>query len=148
LAPIQNALHLIRLQGLTKDGHAADLWAIMERQIGSLVRLVDDLLDVSRITRGKIGIQKQPVDVNAIVSRAVESSRPLIDARRQTLEVSLSCESTSVDADVTRMSQVLLNLLNNAAKYTPEGGHIWLTVERIENEVVFRVRDDGVGIPP
>jgi len=119
----------------------------MERQVESLARLVDDLLDVSRITRGKIGIQKQPVDVNAIVSRAVESSRPLIDARRQKLEVSLPYEPTRVEADLTRMTQVLLNLLNNAAKYTPEGGHIWLTVEHGNDEVVFRVRDDGVGIP-
>jgi PAS domain S-box-containing protein len=148
LAPIQNALHLIRLQGFDKAENAPELWTIMERQVESLVRLVDDLLDVSRITRGKIGIQKQPVDVNAIVSRAVESSRPLIEARRQKLEVSLPYEPMRVDADLTRMTQVLLNLLNNAAKYTPEGGHIWLTVERRDGEVVFCVRDDGVGIPP
>jgi PAS domain S-box-containing protein len=148
LAPIQNALHLIRIQGLDKTGNVAELWAIMERQVESLVRLVEDLLDVSRITRGKIGIQKQPLDVNAIVSRAVESSRPLIDARHQNLEVVLPLEETKVNADLTRMTQVLLNLLNNAAKYTPEGGHIWLTVERDNGEVVFRVRDDGVGIRP
>jgi two-component system CheB/CheR fusion protein len=147
LAPIQNALHLIRLQG-DKAADAPELWAIMERQVESLVRLVDDLLDVSRITRGKIGIHKQPVDVNAIVSRAVESSRPLIDARRQTLEVSLPYEPMRVDADLTRMTQVLLNLLNNAAKYTSEGGHIWLAVERGDGEAVFRVRDNGVGIRP
>ena len=145
---IQNALQLIRIQGFDKAENAPELWAIMERQVESLVRLVDDLLDVSRITRGKIGIQKQPVDVNAIVSRAVESSRPLIDARRQKLEVVLPYEPMRVDADLTRMTQVLLNLLNNAAKYTPEGGHIWLTVEHGDGEAVFRVRDDGVGIPP
>jgi PAS domain S-box-containing protein len=148
LAPIQNALHLIRMHGFDKTDNAPELWAVMERQVESLVRLVDDLLDVSRITRGKIGIQKQPVDVNAIVSRAVESSRPLIDARRQELEVTLPYEPIRVDADLTRMTQVLLNLLNNAAKYTPEGGHIWLSVERDNGDVVFRVRDNGVGIRP
>jgi PAS domain S-box-containing protein len=148
LAPIQNALRLVRLQGFDKAENAPELWTIIERQVESLVRLVDDLLDVSRITRGKIGIQKEPVDVNAIATRAVESSRPLIEARHQKLEVSLPSESMRVDADLTRMTQVLLNLLNNAAKYTPEGGHIWLIVERGDGEVVFRVRDDGVGIPP
>ncbi len=148
LAPIQNALQLIRTQGFEKTDNAPDLSAIMERQVESLVRLVDDLLDVSRITRGKIGIHKQPVDVNAIVSRAVESSRPLVDARHQKLEVSLPQEPIRVDADITRMTQVLLNLLNNAAKYTPKNGHICLNVERDRGEVVFRVRDDGVGIRP
>ncbi len=146
LAPIKNALHLIRIQGLDKTDNVPELWAIMERQVESLVRLVDDLLDVSRITRGKIGIQKQPIDAGAIVARAVESSRPLIEARQQKLAVSLPIEPVRVDADLTRMTQVLLNLLNNAAKYTPVEGHIWLTVERDNDEVAFRVRDDGVGI--
>ena len=146
LAPIQNALHLIQLQAHGKTDHAQELWLIMERQVESLVRLVDDLLDVSRITRGKIGIHKQPTEVVAIVARAVESSRPLIDARRQSLEVSLPKEPIRVDADLTRMTQVILNLLNNAAKYTPEDGRIWLTVERENGEVFFRVRDNGVGI--
>src|SRR5207344_1904921 len=105
--------------------------------------LVDDLLDVSRITRGKIKLHPEPVDVAAIVDRAVESSRPLIDARRHELDVSLPPEPTLVKADVTRMAQVVLNLLNNAAKYTPEGGHIWLTVERADNQVAIEVRDNG-----
>ena len=146
LAPIQNALQLIQFQGLDKADSVPELWAIMERQVEALVRLVDDLLDVSRITRGKIGIHKQPVDVNAIISRAVESSRPLIDSRRQTLDVELPNEPMRVDADLTRMTQVVLNLLNNAAKYTPEGGRIWLSVERDDGYAAFRVRDNGVGI--
>jgi PAS domain S-box-containing protein len=146
LAPIQNALHLMQIQGFERIDNARELWAIIDRQVESLVRLVDDLLDVNRITRGKIGIHKQPVEVSTVVSRAVESSRPLIDSRRQKLRISLPREPVLIEADLTRMTQVLLNLLNNAAKYTPEGGHIWLTVERGESEAVFRVRDDGVGI--
>jgi PAS domain S-box-containing protein len=146
LAPLQNALHLIELEGAQSAGNKSEIWAIMKRQVEALVRLVDDLLDVSRITRGKIGIHKQPVEVSTIVSRAVESSRPLIDARRQQLAVSISDELMRIDADLTRMTQVLLNLLNNAAKYTPEGGHISLTVEHDGSNVVFHVRDNGIGI--
>ncbi len=147
LAPIQNALHLIHIQGFEKNENTRDFWAIIERQVESLVRLVDDLLDVNRITRGKIALQKHPVEVSTIVSRAVESSRPLIDGRRQKLEISLPREPLLVEADLTRMTQVVLNLLNNAAKYTPEQGHIWVTVERKESDAIIRVRDDGVGIP-
>jgi CheY-like chemotaxis protein/two-component sensor histidine kinase len=120
---------------------------MIERQVEHLVRLVDDLLDVSRISRGKINLQKEPVDVATIVTRAVESSRPLIESRRHDLQVTLPGEPMRVEADPTRMAQVMLNLLNNAAKYTPEGGKIWLTVEKIGSEVVLRVRDTGMGIP-
>ncbi|HEX5422543.1 MAG TPA: CHASE3 domain-containing protein [Candidatus Acidoferrales bacterium] len=146
LAPIQNALHLIQAQGFDKDEDRRELWAIVQRQVESLVRLVDDLLDVSRITRGKITVHKQPVEVSTIVSRAVESGRPLIDSRLQKLEISLPHERLLVEADLTRITQVIANLLNNAAKYTPEGGHIWVRAERDGDQAVFRVRDDGVGI--
>jgi CheY-like chemotaxis protein len=108
---------------------------------------VDDLLDVSRITRGKITLHKEPADLAGVVARAVEASRPLLDARRQELTVRLPPESLRVEADVTRLAQVVGNLLNNAAKYTGEGGHIGLTVEAAPAEAVLRVRDDGVGIP-
>src|SRR5262249_27489127 len=110
-------------------------------------RLVDDLLDVSRITRGKIQIHMQPVEVTAIVARAVETSRPLIEARRHELTVSVPPDPIEIEADLTRLAQVIANLLNNAAKYTDEGGRIWLTVERQGDEVLFRVRDTGIGIP-
>jgi PAS domain S-box-containing protein len=147
LAPIRNALHLVQMQAQENNGELREPLAIIERQVEALVRLVDDLLDVSRITRGKIKLQMEPVDVGAIVTRAIESSRPLIDARRHKLDVSLPNDRLVVKADVTRMAQVALNLLNNAAKYTPEGGHIWLTVERAGGDVTLRVRDNGMGIP-
>src|SRR5436190_24052494 len=104
-------------------------WArdIIDRQVQQMTRLVDDLLDVSRITRGKITLQKEPVDLAAVVARAVETSRPLIDARRHELTVRLPRESLRVEGDATRLAQMVGNLLNNAAKYADEGGHIRLT---------------------
>jgi CheY-like chemotaxis protein len=119
---------------------------IMSRQVDHLVRLVDDLLDVSRIMRGKIELKKEPVEARAIVSRAVETAQPLIQSQRHELKVSLPPEPVWVHADVVRMAQVISNLLNNSAKYTPQGGTIWLSVERAAGGVRFRVRDTGVGI--
>lgn len=145
LAPICNAVEILQLHDL----HQPELvWvrSIIDRQVKHLVRLVDDLLDVSRITRGKIALQRQIVDVAAIVASAEEASRPVIDARRHQLTVSLPDYPLTVDADADRLCQVLDNLLNNAAKYTAPGGRIWLTVERQENDVEFRVSDTGVGI--
>jgi signal transduction histidine kinase len=112
-----------------------------------LVRLVDDLLDVSRITRGKIILRREIVEVDRVVAAALECSQPLIAARRHTLEVSMPGAGAQVLGDVTRLAQVLMNLLNNAAKYTDEGGRIWLSVEREAAEVVVRVKDNGSGIP-
>jgi PAS domain S-box-containing protein len=146
LAPIRNALHLVRMQG-NGDNGMRPAWEVIERQVEQLVRLVDDLLDVSRITRGKIKLQKERVDLATVVARAVESSRPLIDARRHALQVTLPPGSLPVEADAVRLAQVLLNLLNNAAKYTPEGGRISLLVERADSQGVVRVRDTGMGIP-
>src|SRR5439155_4179542 len=117
------------------------------RQVQQVVRLVDDLLDVSRITRGKITIQPILVDALAIVAGAVETSGPLIAARKHTLSTDLPSEPLWVNADPTRLAQVLANLLNNAAKYTPEGGSIHVSAGREDGEVVFRVIDSGVGIP-
>lgn len=147
LAPIRNALHVVQMRGRERRHAVQQAWQMIERQVESLARLVDDLMDVSRISRGKIHLQKEPVEVATIVARAVESSRPLIDARRHDLQVKLPDEPLLVDADVTRMAQVVLNLLNNAAKYTPEGGRIWLTVAPGAGEVAIRVRDNGMGIP-
>jgi two-component system CheB/CheR fusion protein len=119
----------------------------MERQVQHLVRLVDDLLEVSRVTRGKIELRKERVELAAIVQSALETSRPLIEEAGHDLTVSLPSEPVYLEADPTRLAQVFLNLLNNAAKYTDPGGRIWLTAELAGNEVLVRVRDTGIGIP-
>jgi signal transduction histidine kinase/DNA-binding response OmpR family regulator len=147
LAPIRNAVYILRKLGLndTKLQWAND---IIARQVEQMVRLVDDLLDISRITEGKIQLRREPVDVGSIVDRAVEISRPLIDARKHTLTVAVPEEPLTVDADKVRLAQVLANLLNNAAKYTGEGGTIAVEVSRVADEAIFRVRDNGIGISP
>jgi signal transduction histidine kinase/CheY-like chemotaxis protein len=127
LAPIRNAVQILRVRD---PDHPELRWArdVIDRQVTQLVRLVDDLLDVSRITQGKIRLLTEPVAVEAIVSQAIETSRPLIDARRHQLTVTLAPDPLWVRGDAVRLAQVLTNLLNNAAKYTDEGGHIWLSV--------------------
>jgi two-component system CheB/CheR fusion protein len=146
LAPVRSALHILRLDD--SDGERRrQTYDLLERQIEHLVRLVDDLLDVSRITRGKINMQKVRVDLASVVARAIEGSRPAIKERGHTLEVALPKEPVAVTADPVRLAQVIWNLLNNAAKYTPEGGRIWLTAAAEGSEAVVRVRDTGVGIP-
>jgi PAS domain S-box-containing protein len=147
LAPIRNGLQVLRL---TKDREdlVEKARAMMERQLGQLVHLVDDLLDVSRISRGKLELRRERVELAAVVNGAVETSRPLIDAGGHQLTVSLPSEPVFVDADVTRLGQVFANLLNNAAKYSDRGGSIRLTVEPQGGEVVVSVQDRGVGIPP
>ena len=143
LAPIVNALGLMKSRPTSDQ---AELRAVVERQIGHLARIVDDLLDVSRITGGKIALKKEILDVSAAVSHALESCRPLLEARRHTVELRLSDEPLQVDADATRLSQVLLNLINNAVKYTPEGGRISIEAGRENDLAVVRVRDNGIGI--
>jgi len=146
LAPVLNALHVLgRESDPARVARARDM---AERQVRHMARLVDDLLDISRITRGKIQLRKEPVDVHQIVARAVDCTRPLIEAQRHRLEVKLLPEPVYLEADPTRLEQILANLLNNAAKYTEPGGRIWLTTERDNSEVVVRVRDTGIGIPP
>jgi signal transduction histidine kinase len=147
LAPIRNALHIIGMRGQERRQGTRQAWDIIDRQVEHMARLVDDLLDVGRITRGKINLQKEPLDVATIVARAVEGSRPLIDSRRHTLEVTMPEDAGRVEGDPIRLAQVLWNLLNNAAKYTPEGGCIAVTVEKGEGEVAIHVRDTGMGIP-
>jgi signal transduction histidine kinase/CheY-like chemotaxis protein len=147
LAPISNAVQIMR--HARRDEQVLDSTsAMMERQVGQMVRLVDDLLDVSRITRGKLRLQSGPMDLNMAVLRALESSRPLIDRRKQQLHLKLPSEPVMVNGDMTRISQVVINLLNNAAKYTSEGGEIWLEVDGAGHDAVIRVRDNGAGIPP
>jgi PAS domain S-box-containing protein len=147
LAPIQSALQLIRM---ANSDPAALEWprAVAERQVGVLARLVDGLLDASRISQGKIELCKQEVDLATVVGHAVETAQPLCAARRHELVVSLPPEPVIVHADSMRLAQVITNLLTNAAKYTEPGGRIWLTVE-LENDKMTRWQDDKVtGVPP
>jgi two-component system CheB/CheR fusion protein len=145
LAPVLNAVHIMRRMG--HDGPMLERTREMiEVQVKHMVRLVDDLLDVSRITRGKIELRKEALDLAAVVARAVEATRPLAERRGVELIVDLTGEPLPLEADPTRQEQVLTNLLNNAAKYTDSGGHVRLSAAREGGEVVIRVRDDGIGI--
>jgi CheY-like chemotaxis protein/nitrogen-specific signal transduction histidine kinase len=169
LAPIRNALAILRLAGEDR-ARFDEARAMMERQLSQMVRLIDDLLDISRITRGKVTLRKQRVGLAEVVRSAVESSRPLLDAAGHALTVTLPPRPVVLDADPTRLAQVLLNLLNNAAKYTPPGGRVWLTASVVASDqwlvaredkapaplatshqslttLEIRVRDTGVGIP-
>ncbi len=145
LAPVRNAVELLRQAGddptVMKEARN-----IMERQLGHMVRLIDDLLDISRVTSGKLQLRKERVDLAAAVQSAVEETRPLIEASGHELTVTLPQEPVILNADLTRLAQVFSNLLNNSAKYTERGGRIWLTVERTDGEVVVSVRDTGIGI--
>jgi PAS domain S-box-containing protein len=145
LAPIRNAIQVMGLLA-PNDANLRRARDMIERQVQHLTRLVDDLLDVSRITRGKITLHQEPVELALVIARAVETSRPLIEANRHTLTLSLPDESILVVADPTRLEQVFSNLLTNAAKYTERGGSIGLTVQRQAGEVVVRLRDTGFGI--
>jgi signal transduction histidine kinase/CheY-like chemotaxis protein len=145
LAPIRNAIELLR----RADGDAGLIRQpsqVMERQVGQMVRLVDDLLDISRITRGKIQLRKERVQLAAVIQNAMEECRPLIEGQSHALTVTLPPDPIQLDGDPTRLSQVFANLLNNAAKYTERGGHIWLTGERLGGDVFVLVRDTGIGI--
>lgn len=145
LAPIRNSLNILSLDE-HRDLAAAQVCEVIERQVNHMVRLVDDLLDVSRVTRNKIELKKEPLDVAAFVRSAVEASRPLIDAAKHQFAISLPVEPLTIDGDFVRLTQVVANLLNNAAKYTPSGGQIWLTVRPEQGEVVISIRDSGAGI--
>jgi signal transduction histidine kinase/DNA-binding response OmpR family regulator len=145
LAPIRNALHIMRLTG-GADTAVQSASAMMERQIGQMVRLVDDLLDVSRISRGNIELRKERVELASAIHHAIEAARPFCDAMEHALAVTLPPRSVYVKADPTRLAQVIGNLLNNACKFTDRGGRIALVVERDGEVAVIRVRDNGVGI--
>ena len=120
---------------------------VINRQVRHLARLVDDLLDVSRITRGKIQLRKETIDAYPVINSAIEAVRPLIEQRDHELIVSLR-PGLRLEADPTRLEQILVNLLTNAAKYTESGGTIWLTARHEGNDIVIKVRDTGIGIPP
>jgi PAS domain S-box-containing protein len=146
LAPIGNALQILRVA--RDDGATfAQVQGILDRQLGQMVRLVDDLLDVSRISRGKIDLRTERLEVARVVESALETSRPLLEEAKHELTVRVPPQPLCIVGDSTRLAQVLSNLLNNSAKYTPAGGQIGLTVERQDRHVAIRVRDNGVGIP-
>ncbi len=144
LAPIRNTLHLMR--GPSGEGRMEAERAMAERNVVHLARLIDDLMDVARINRGRIELGREVVDLGPVVRHAVETARPLIDERRHRLDVAVPEVAIRVEADATRLEQVLGNLLNNSAKYTAPGGLIRLSVEPDGGEVVVRVRDTGIGI--
>jgi PAS domain S-box-containing protein len=146
LAPIRTGLDLMRLAPHDRDAMAR-VHAMMDRQLGHLIHLVDDLLDIARITRGKIELKKQPVLLPTIVHMAVETSTALVEGHGHRLVVELPPDPLELEADVTRMVQVLSNLLNNAAKYTPAGGTIRLSAWREDGQAVIAVSDTGIGIP-
>jgi CheY-like chemotaxis protein len=147
LAPIKSAMQIFRLKG-TADPELQEVALMVERQVQQLTRLIDDLLDVSRVGHGKINLQTKPVDLKSVAALAIECSRPLIDARKHSLKVSLPRQAVEVEGDSGRLAQVVSNLLNNSAKYSDDGGHIELTVEAIGEQAVLRVRDTGIGIDP
>ncbi len=147
LAPIHNAVQILQLEGSHSENFPWSL-AVIGDQTRHLTVLVDDLLDVSRITQGKVKLQTEPVDLSSILSRVVETCRPLLTEREHTLTVELGEKPIRLEADPTRLTQIFSNLLNNAAKYTPNGGSIALTAAVEGNEVVVRVRDNGMGIAP
>jgi PAS domain S-box-containing protein len=147
LAPIRSAMQILRMQEALPSNLQL-VRDVVDRNVAQMVRLVDDLLDVSRITRGKIRLQMEPVALAEVVAQAAEISRPLIDSQKHQLLVAVPEQPIRVHGDATRLAQVLANLLNNAAKYTDEGGRIWLTLECVDDHAVLRVRDTGVGLPP
>jgi signal transduction histidine kinase/DNA-binding response OmpR family regulator len=147
LAPISNAVGVLQMNGVPAAAQARSI-QIIERQVRQMARIVDDLLDVSRITRGRIELQTRRVDLHSVVGAAVETSKPLLDTRRHDLDVDLPAEPFFVHGDPARLSQILSNLLNNAAKYTEQGGQVRLSVRREADQVVLLVRDNGLGIHP
>ena len=146
LAPLRNGLQVIRLAGA--NGTVERARSMMDRQLTQLVRLVDDLMDMSRVTSGKLELRKARVELRAVIDAAVETSQPSIEQAGHELTVVAPDEPIFVDADAARLAQVVSNLLNNSAKYTHRGGHVRLTAWREDGMAVVSVKDDGIGIPP
>jgi signal transduction histidine kinase/CheY-like chemotaxis protein len=146
LAAIGNAVMLSTRSGLQE--HIDWSMEVINRQIKHLSRLIDDLLDVSRISRGKIALRTTVLDVTPILDNAVETLRPLVDERKHELTISIDRGNLWVNADPTRLEQIVINLVTNAAKYTDNRGHIWITARNDRENVVITVKDSGVGIPP
>jgi PAS domain S-box-containing protein len=147
LAPISSAADMLRI-AYSHEPRVKQISEIVARQVAHMRHLVDDLLDVSRVTRGLVAISRQPLDLRSVVGEAVEQSRPLVEARRHQLEVALPGQAVMVDGDHTRLVQVVANLLNNAAKYTHEGGRIEVGLEQRDGQARLSVRDNGTGMVP
>jgi PAS domain S-box-containing protein len=147
LAPLRNALHVMKMPSVDPPT-VLRAREMMERQVSHLVRLVDDLLDISRIIRGKVDMHREMVDLTTVVRRAIETAQPIIDAHGHELVVSLPSEVVTLHADVIRLAQVISNLLVNAAKYTEQSGRIRLSGECQAEQAIIRVRDNGIGIAP
>lgn len=145
LAPIRAAVRILQLKSQPTPESQSAL-EVIDRQTRQMARLVDDLLDIARITSNKLELRREPIELSEVLNAAVETSRPLIDQRAQRLIVKAPAESIRIDGDLVRLAQVISNLLNNAVKYTPRAGRIWLTADREENEAVIKVRDTGMGI--
>ena len=146
LAPIRFALEHLKVD--TPYAPATHAREVIERQVKQLVRLVDDLLDMSRITANKIQLRREPIDLGRLMATAVESIMPLATEAGHTVDVKLPSTPVCVNGDGARLMQVFANVLNNAVKFTPRGGHIWFTADQQSNEAVLRIRDTGVGIAP
>jgi PAS domain S-box-containing protein len=147
LAPLRNGLEILKRRG-TDATLANEARQMMERQLRQMVRLVDDLLDVSRITTGKLALKREVVPLADVIRSAIDTVKPLIDARRHVLGVTLPAERVDVDGDATRLAQVFSNLLNNAANYTQPGGRINVVASANDREVTVAIRDNGIGIAP
>jgi two-component system, sensor histidine kinase len=145
LAPISNALHILNLSA-NANAETAVIGQMMERQIGNMKRLVDDLLEVSRVTRGELELRLERAELSTIINTAIEASQPLIAASQHQLDISLPSQQIYLQADVVRLAQVVSNLLNNSAKYTQTGGRIALSVDVADREILIHVTDNGVGI--
>ncbi len=145
LSPITTALQVMKLRG---DGGRERERAIIERQVGHLTRLVDDLLDVSRIARGRVELKTEVVEIAEVVDRAIETASPLLEERGHQLSVEVPRRDLRVEGDPARLVQILANLLTNAAKYTPPGGRVSVRATRVDDEIVLSVRDTGIGIAP
>ena len=146
LAPMHSALEVMKLKSLG-DTALAPVLTVFERQLNHMTHLVDDLMEISRITEGRMELRCTPLDLGTVLRAAAADVAPLINASGHTLAVSLPAEAMVVEGDATRLTQVIVNLLTNAAKYTPHGGHIWLEARLQGGEAEISVRDDGIGIP-
>jgi signal transduction histidine kinase/ActR/RegA family two-component response regulator len=146
LVPIRNGLQILKLDG-HNEALAERARSVMDQALNHMVHLIDDLLDVSRITTGKLKLRPERVELNSVVQSALDTAQPVIDEQRQELSVRLPATPILIDADPTRLAQVLANLLNNAAKYSEPGGKITLTVEAHDDQVTIRLADNGIGIP-
>ena len=146
LAPIRNALEILQSNDYSQN-QKNEAFGRVERQVTQMIRLVDDLMDVSRITRGKIRIQRQPVNLCEVLSTAIETIQPLIDSKQHGLSVEKVSSPLWVNGDLVRLSQIFSNIMNNAAKYTPSGGNIAVCIDTIDGVVKIRIKDNGEGIP-